>query len=221
MVPPVALTGLRRPCTWPRTGVKVTTANRDTAGPARLRDVLDDAAVYALVAGVEVAVGALANTVGINPDAETPSAEVDLGVFDLVVRVIPRAALRLTQAVLASMLAAGYGRVVHLSSVTGKEGNPRMALYSATKGLNGLMKVLGREYTTSGITINAVAPAVISAALVDAAPPDIAATMLSRIPMGRFGDLDEVSATITFVASPACLFTTGATFDLSGGRAIY
>lgn len=219
-------------------GATVLAADRDLAGLERLMadhpgprlfihelDVTDDAAIAELVGSLGTAHGslhALVNCVGINPDAGTPSHEVDLDTFDLVYRVNLRAALSLTRSVLPAMLDAGYGRIAHVASIAGKEGNPRMASYSATKaGLIGLVKALGREYATTGVTINALAPAVINTPLVAAAPQDVVQGMLSRIPMGRPGRLSEVADMLTLMASPACSYTTGFTFDLSGGRATY
>lgn len=206
-------------------GLAEETAGAAHAPDTRTVDVTDDPALRAAVSGVADRYGrldAVVNCVGINPDAGTPSHEVDLDVFDTVYRVNLRAALVLTQAVLPPMLAAGYGRIVHIASIAGKEGNPRMASYSATKaGLIGLVKALGREYATTGVTVNAVAPAVIRTPLVEATAPDVVAGMLSRIPMGRAGELSEISALLEYAVSPECGFTTGAVFDLSGGRATY
>jgi 3-oxoacyl-[acyl-carrier protein] reductase len=219
-------------------GVTIHAYDRDPAGLAILEhdasgvpiqvhilDVTDDDAVIEAV-GALISSGAhlhaLINTVGINPDAGTPSHDVDMSTFDLVYRVNLRAAMVLTKAVLPGMLGAGYGRIAHVASIAGKEGNPRMASYSATKsGLIGLTKALGREYATTGVTINAIAPAVIRTPLVDATAPEVVQGMLARIPMGRAGELDEVATMLAFMVSPGCSFTTGFTFDLSGGRATY
>lgn len=188
-------------------------------------DVTDDAAVASVVNELvrrHGRIDALINCVGINPDAGTPSHEVDLDVFDTVYRVNLRSALVLSQAALRPMLSAGYGRIVHLASIAGKEGNPRMASYSATKaGLIGLVKALGREYATSGVTVNAVAPAVIRTPLVEAIAPEVVEGMLARIPMGRVGELSEIVALLRWAIDPEAGFTTGFTYDLSGGRATY
>lgn len=186
--------------------------------------VLDDDAVRAVVADVDAQhpLDALVNTVGINPDAGTPSHLVDLDVFDRVLRVNLRSALLLSQAVLPGMVERGSGRIAHVASIAGKEGNPRMASYSASKaGLIGLVKALGREYATTGVTINAIAPAVIQTPLLDTTPQEVIDGMLSRIPMGRMGGLEEVAAALEYMISPEAGFTTGFTFDLSGGRATY
>lgn len=188
-------------------------------------DATDDRRISSAVANMLEAHGhldALVNCVGINPDAGTPSDLVDLNTFDEVYRVNLRAAFALTQAVLPSMLSRGFGRIAHVASIAGKEGNPRMASYSATKaGLIGLVKALGREYATTGVTINAIAPAVIHTPLVDATSPEVVSAMLAKIPMGRPGELAEVASMLTWMISPECSYTTGFTFDLSGGRATY
>jgi 3-oxoacyl-[acyl-carrier protein] reductase len=120
------------------------------------------------------------------------------------------------------MLPHGYGRVLHVASIAGKEGNAGMTAYSATKaGLIGLVKSLGKDYPETGITINALAPAVIRTPMVDALPEATVTYMTDKIPMRRCGELEEVAAMIAWIVSPACSFTTGFTFDLTGGRATY
>jgi 3-oxoacyl-[acyl-carrier protein] reductase len=128
----------------------------------------------------------------------------------------------LSKAVLPRLLTHNYGRVLHVASIAGKEGNAGMAAYSATKaGLIGLVKSLGKDYAETGITINALAPAVIRTPMVDALPEATVRYMTDRIPMKRCGELDEAAQLIAWIVSPACSFTTGFTFDLSGGRATY
>ena len=221
-------------------GADVAALDRDADGLGRLSDeagrlpgglrtyCADAGDPAALRATAESAVhdcggfDALVNTVGINPDAGTPVVDVDIAVFDRVVAVNLRSALVLSQVVLPGMAARGYGRVVHVSSIAGKEGNPRMASYSATKaGLIGLTKSIAREYAGTGVVVNSLAPAVIRTPLLDSTPDDVVEGMLARIPMGRAGELTEVAALVAWMISPACSFTTGFTFDLSGGRATY
>jgi 3-oxoacyl-[acyl-carrier protein] reductase len=126
------------------------------------------------------------------------------------------------QAVLPRMLAQNYGRILHVASIAGKEGNAGMAAYSASKaGLIGLVKSMAKDYAETGVTINALAPAVIQTPLVDALPQATIDYMTAKIPMRRCGTLEEVAAMIAWIVSPACSFTTGFTFDLSGGRATY
>lgn len=164
----------------------------------------------------------LLNTAGITGATNINSHEVDVDDFDHVYRVNQRGALLLSQAVLPHMLDRNYGRILHIASIAGKEGNAGMAAYSSTKaGLIGLVKTMGKEYATTGVTINAMAPAVIQTPMVDALPQAQVDYMTDKIPMKRTGTLQEVADMAAFVLSPACSFTTGFTFDLTGGRAVY
>jgi 2-dehydro-3-deoxy-L-rhamnonate dehydrogenase (NAD+) len=164
----------------------------------------------------------LLNCVGITGETHRPTHEVDIDDFEHVVATNLRSAFLLTRALVPRMLEAGYGRIVHVASIAGKEGNAGMAAYSATKaGLIGLVKAAGKDYATSGVTVNAIAPAVIRTPLVEAMPPEQVTYMTSRIPMQRCGTLAEVAELAAFVLSPAASFTTGFTWDMSGGRATY
>ena len=120
------------------------------------------------------------------------------------------------------MLANGYGRIVNLSSVAGKEGNPNASAYSASKaGVIGLTKSLGKELATKGVMVNAVTPAAAKTAIFDSMSQSHIDFMLSKIPMGRFLQVEEAASLIGWLASEDCSFSTGAVFDLSGGRATY
>lgn len=120
------------------------------------------------------------------------------------------------------MLRNNYGRILHIASIAGKEGNAGMLAYSASKAaVIGMTKVQGKEYAETGITINALAPAVIHTAMVDAMPPEQVKYMTDKIPMKRCGTLEEIAAMALYIVSPKNSFTTGFTFDLSGGRATY
>ncbi|MBF9232827.1 SDR family NAD(P)-dependent oxidoreductase [Microvirga alba] len=126
------------------------------------------------------------------------------------------------QAVVPVMLAGGYGRVVNVASIAGKEGNPNAPAYSASKaGVIGLTKSLGKELAKQNITVNCVTPAAVHTAIFDQMNQSHIDFMLSKIPMGRFGKVDEVTALICWLASEECSFSTGAVFDVSGGRATY
>ncbi len=126
------------------------------------------------------------------------------------------------KAVLPHMLKMKYGRILHMASIAGKEGNVRMLAYSSSKAaLIGMTKVQGKEYAETGITVNAIAPAVIRTPLVDDLPDDQVKYMTDKIPMKRCGTLDEISNLAAFIVSKKNSFTTGFTFDLSGGRATY
>jgi len=127
-----------------------------------------------------------------------------------------------TRTVLPHMLQKNYGRILHLASVAGKEGNAGMLAYSASKAaVIGMTKVQGKEYAETGITINAMAPAVIRTPLVDAMPEQQVKYMTDKIPMKRCGTLEEATDLAMYIVSKQNSFTTGFTFDLTGGRATY
>jgi NAD(P)-dependent dehydrogenase (short-subunit alcohol dehydrogenase family) len=124
--------------------------------------------------------------------------------------------------VVPHMVKSGYGRIVNIASIAGKEGNPNAAAYAAAKGgLIAFTKALGKELATSGVLVNAVAPAAAQTAILDQVTPEFAKFMLSKIPMGRFVKVEEIAALTCWLASEDCSFSTGAVFDISGGRATY
>lgn len=188
-------------------------------------DVSDEASVTATFKHLANGFGrprGLLNCAGITGELGVPSHAYDLDVFDRTISVNLRGALLASRAVIPAMVEAGYGRVVHLSSIAGKEGNPNMVGYSASKaGLIGMVKAMGKEYAGTGVTVNAVAPAVIATEFIRDQPQETIDYMVARIPMGRVGEPDEAAELLAWMLSPACSFTTGFTFDLSGGRATY
>jgi 2-dehydro-3-deoxy-L-rhamnonate dehydrogenase (NAD+) len=120
------------------------------------------------------------------------------------------------------MRANGYGRIVNIASIAGKEGNPNASAYSASKaGVIGFTKSLGKELATSGVLVNSVAPATFNTPLLQQLPQTFIDFMKGKIPMGRFAEVDEVVSLISWLLSEECSFSTGAVFDLSGGRATY
>jgi 3-oxoacyl-[acyl-carrier protein] reductase len=126
------------------------------------------------------------------------------------------------RAVAGGMAKRGWGRIVNIASVAGKEGNPNASAYSASKaGVIGLTKSLGKELATTGVLVNCVAPAVVKTELFSQMTEQHIQFMLSKIPMNRFGEVEEVAEMVAWLASPLCTFATGAAFDLSGGRATY
>lgn len=221
-------------------GVRVACLDRNLAGAEEVARSLTSDTAAALAVGTDVVdaasvehaigrvreelgpVAALVNCAGTTGVTGRKSEDVDVEDFDLVYRVNLRGAFLLSKAVLPGMVAEGYGRVLHVASIAGKEGNAGMVAYSATKaGLIGMVKAQGKEYAETGVTVNALAPAVIRTAMVEAMPPAQVEYMTERIPMRRTGRLQEAAETICWAVSPACSFTTGFTFDLSGGRAVY
>jgi 3-oxoacyl-[acyl-carrier protein] reductase len=120
------------------------------------------------------------------------------------------------------MRKTGYGRIVNIASVAGKEGNPNASAYSASKAaVIGLTKSLGKELAKTDIRVNCVTPAAVRTAIFDQMTQQHIDFMLSKIPLGRFGEVDEIAALVCWLASGDCSFTTGAVFDASGGRATY
>ena len=148
--------------------------------------------------------------------------ELDPEIWRRVVEVNLIAPYLTCRAVVPQMLKQGYGRIVNVASVAGKEGNPNASHYSASKaGLIALTKSLGKELATKGILVNAVSPAAAKTAMFDTMKPEFIAYMLSKIPMNRFVEVQEIAAGICWLASEDCSFTTGSVLDLSGGRATY
>jgi len=126
------------------------------------------------------------------------------------------------RAVVPHMVKAGYGRIVNIASVAGKEGNPNAAAYAAAKGgVIAFTKALGKELAQSGVLVNCITPAAAQTAILDQVTPEFAKFMLSKIPMGRFVKVEEIAAMACWLASEDCSFTTAGVFDISGGRATY
>jgi NAD(P)-dependent dehydrogenase (short-subunit alcohol dehydrogenase family) len=126
------------------------------------------------------------------------------------------------RAVLPGMIERGYGRVVNVASIAGKEGNPMAAAYSAAKAaVIAMTKSIGKDVARTGVLVNCIAPAVIETPMLGGMSDDHVSYMVERIPMGRMGGVDEVAALACWLASEECTFSTGATFDISGGRAVY
>ena len=126
------------------------------------------------------------------------------------------------RAVLPTMMERDYGRIVNIASIAGKEGNPNASAYSASKAaVIGLTKSLGKELARTGIRVNCITPAAVRTAIFDQMTQQHIDFMLSKIPMSRFGTVEEMAAMITWLSSEECSFSTGAVFDLSGGRAVY
>ena len=126
------------------------------------------------------------------------------------------------RAVVPGMVERGYGRIVNVASIAGKEGNPMAAAYSASKAaVIALTKAVGKDLARTGVSVNCIAPAVIETAMLGDMSQEHIDYMVEKIPMGRMGEADEVAALICWLASEECSFSTGATYDISGGRAVY
>ncbi|CAG4989873.1 2-dehydro-3-deoxy-L-rhamnonate dehydrogenase (NAD(+)) [Dyadobacter sp. CECT 9275] len=164
----------------------------------------------------------LVNCAGITGITNTHSHLVSSENLHKVFELNFMASFYTSKAVLPSMLANNYGRILHIASIAGKEGNAGMLAYSASKAaVIGMTKVQGKEYAENGITVNALAPAVIQTPLVAAMPEAQVKYMTDKIPMKRCGTLEEAANLATYIVSKENSFTTGFTFDLSGGRATY
>jgi len=164
----------------------------------------------------------LVNSAGVTGATNIKSHEVNTANLRFVFDVNFMASFFTSRAALPWMLKQNYGRILHIASVAGKEGNAGMLAYSASKAaVVGMTKVQGKEYAESGITVNALAPAVIQTPMVDAMPPEQVKYMTDKIPMKRCGTLAEIAHMAAFIVSPGTGFTTGFTFDMTGGRATY
>jgi NAD(P)-dependent dehydrogenase (short-subunit alcohol dehydrogenase family) len=218
-------------------GVTVVLCDRDEKALAAARETVEGNCRTLCVdvtdlKAVELAVGRLVlengsvdilvNSAGITGITNIKSHEVDPANVEQVFRVNFFGSFHTARAVLPGMLKQGYGRILHIASIAGKEGNAGMMAYSASKAaVIGMTKVQGKELAGTGVTVNALAPAVIRTAMVDALPAAQVTYMTDKIPMKRCGTLEEVANMAAFIVSPETSFTTGFTFDLTGGRATY
>ena len=188
-------------------------------------DVTDGGAVAAAVDRVTTMyrrIDVLVTAAGIVGATNILTHEVEPDDFDLVMAVNVRGIYLCCKAVLPVMLKADYGRIVNIASVSGKEGNAGMLAYSTSKAaVIGMTKVIGKEYAETGITCNAVAPAVVRTKMVAELPPEQTKYMTDKIPMKRTGKIEEIAGLVAFIASPECSFTTAFTFDATGGRSTY
>jgi 3-oxoacyl-[acyl-carrier protein] reductase len=187
-------------------------------------DVSDTAAVQRMAAAVLERYGSidvLVNNAGITGKA-APVHEYPDDEWRRVLSIDLDAVFYCAKAVLPSMLAKGSGRIINIASISGKEGNPNMPAYSTAKaGVIGFTKALGKEVATKGVYVNCITPAVIETELLKQLTTEAVNYMVAKIPMGRVGQPSEVAALVAWLASDECSFTTGAVFDLSGGRATY
>jgi 3-oxoacyl-[acyl-carrier protein] reductase len=231
--------------------VALVTGGASGIGEATARRLLAEGARVAsldLEAAAPDGVFALSGDVSRSPDVEAAVARVEqeLGPLDVLVcsAGVPGRSLQTVEvtddewrhvlginadgvffsnrAVLPGMVGRGYGRIVNVASIAGKEGNPMAAAYSASKAaVIALTKAIGKDVARTGVVVNCVAPAVVETPILDGISQEHIDYMVERIPMGRMGTPDEVAALVCWLASEECSFSTGATFDISGGRAVY
>jgi 2-dehydro-3-deoxy-L-rhamnonate dehydrogenase (NAD+) len=156
------------------------------------------------------------------PGVSSPSLEISDEEWRRVLAINADGVFFSNRAVAPGMVERGYGRIVNVASIAGKEGNPMAAAYSASKAaVIALTKAIGKDLARTGVAVNCVAPAVIETPILEGVSQAHIEYMVERIPMGRMGSPDEVAALICWLASDECSFSTGATYDISGGRAVY
>jgi 3-oxoacyl-[acyl-carrier protein] reductase len=187
-------------------------------------DVSDSAQVNAAVERAEQELGpldVLVCSAGI-PGRSLRTVDVDDAEWRRVLAINADGTFFCNRAVLSGMVERGYGRIVNVASIAGKEGNPMAAAYSASKAaVIALTKAIGKDVARAGVMVNCIAPAVIETPILEGVSQEHVDYMLERIPMGRMGKADEVAALVAWLTSEECSFSTGATYDISGGRAVY
>lgn len=188
-------------------------------------DITDEAQVKEAISHITTRhnkLDIMVNCAGIVGPSATKITDYALEDFQKVVEVNLTGAFNMTKYAIPAMLENKYGRILHIASIGGKEGNPGMAGYAASKsGLMGLVKGIGKEYAEAGITVNGLAPAVISTPMNLETAPEMLQYMTDKIPMKRLGTIEEVAAISCWIVSNEASFNTGFVFDLSGGRATY
>jgi 3-oxoacyl-[acyl-carrier protein] reductase len=211
---------------WDLNADALATAKTSTgAVDVQALDIADAAAVVHAMEGSVAALGGtldvLVASAGIT-GPNVPVRDYPIDAWQRVIDVNLNGLFYCNRAAVPHMERGGYGRIVNIASIAGKEGNPNAAAYSASKaGVIGLTKSLGKELAKTEIRVNCVTPAAVRTAIFDQMTQQHIDFMLSKIPIGRFGGIDEVTALVTWLASAECSFSTGAVFDVSGGRATY
>lgn len=210
--------------------INATVAEFAEAGHPLHREIVNIAEEKDVIAGFEAVAARnkgghldiMINCAAIVGPTNRKITDVSTAEFDLETAINLRGTFLMTKYAILAMETANYGRVLNFASIAGKEGNAGMSPYSATKaGVIGLVKSVGKEYAETGITVNAIAPAVIRTPMVDGIHPDQVKYMTDKIPMKRCGSLDEITALSCWIVSKEASFCTAFTFDLSGGRAVY
>jgi len=211
-----------------REGARVATLDLHGRGPdgahALSGDVSDSAQVGGAVAAVETELGPidiLVCSAGI-PGRSLRTVDVDDAEWRHVLAVNADGVFFCNRAVVGGMVERGYGRIVNVASIAGKEGNPMAAAYSASKAaVIALTKSIAKDVARTGVLVNCIAPAVIDTPILEGITQEHVDYMVERIPLGRMGSAEEVAALACWLASDECSFSTGATYDISGGRAVY
>jgi NAD(P)-dependent dehydrogenase (short-subunit alcohol dehydrogenase family) len=209
-------------------GARVASLDLEPASPngvlALAGDVSSSEAVDAAVTEAHRALGPidiLVCSAGV-PGESLPTVEVTDEEWRRVMGINADGVFFCNRAVIPEMVERGYGRIVNVASIAGKEGNPLAGAYSASKAaVIGLTKAVGKDLARTGVLVNCVAPAVIETPILEGLSEEHIGYMVDRIPMGRMGEPEEVAALICWLASEECSFSTGATYDVSGGRAVY
>jgi 3-oxoacyl-[acyl-carrier protein] reductase len=209
-------------------GARVASLDRRATAPegalAIAGDVSSSADVHAAVEQVKRELGpidVLVCSAGV-PGESLPTVEVTDEEWRRVLAINADGVFYCNRAVLPGMVERGYGRIVNVASIAGKEGNPMAAAYSASKAaVIALTKAIGKDVARTGVVVNCVAPAVIATPILEGLSQEHLDYMVERIPMGRMGTPEEVAALVCWLASEECSFSTGATYDISGGRAVY
>jgi 3-oxoacyl-[acyl-carrier protein] reductase len=210
---------------WDLNAEALEAAKNDTGATAVFAvDVSDQAAVAAAANGSKEALGKidiLINSAGIT-GATVPVWEFPVDSWLKVMDINLNGLFYCCREVIPFMLEGGYGRIVNVASVAGKEGNPNASAYSASKAaVIGLTKSLGKELAQKGVIVNALTPATFESPILAQLPPSQVDYMRGKIPMGRLGEVEESATMVTFMASEECSFTTASVFDTSGGRTTY
>ena len=211
-------------------GIGAAIAKRLAAGGARVTvwdldgsprvDVSDAASIEKALSQAD-RVDILVNNAGV-AGMNKPTVDYPVEEWERVLRINLTSQFLCCRAVAPRMVKAGYGRIVNIASIAGKEGNPNAVAYSASKaGVIALTKSLGKELAQAGVLVNCITPAAAKTAIFDQMTETHIQYMLSKIPMGRFVEVDEIAALACWLASEECSFSTGAVFDISGGRATY